>query len=224
MKRDSFVFYRSFMEALNDLPPKEYKAVMMVIQQYAFDGVEPNLTGVAKVVFNLVKPQIEANNKRYENGCKGAEYGALGGRPRKENNPTKTPNDTPTKPLNNPTETPSKPQVNPTKTPNDNDNVNDNVNVNDNNNLNNKKEKEINNTRACEVAFHERVLDEVKPKVPEIAYETFFKTLRYRGRHGTTIHYEDNSIISSYVEEHRDKLEEAIMKVSNGEYISFDWV
>lgn len=74
-KKESIVFYRSFYEAIDELKPTEYKNTMNAILQYAFDGVEPELKGVAKVVFSLVKPQIDANQKRYsasvENGKKG---------------------------------------------------------------------------------------------------------------------------------------------------------
>lgn len=51
---------------------KVYKAVI----DYGLDGVEPTDGGIVKAMFELVKPQIDANNKRYENGKKG-------GRPKK---------------------------------------------------------------------------------------------------------------------------------------------
>lgn len=69
--RDSFVFYRSFADAIAGLPPEEYKKVMQAIIGYALDGTEPTTGGIDYTVFCLVKPQIDANNKRYENGKKG---------------------------------------------------------------------------------------------------------------------------------------------------------
>ena len=69
--RDSFVFYRSFADAIAGLPPEEYKKVMQAIIGYALDGTEPTAGGIEYTVFCLVKPQIDANNKRYDNGKKG---------------------------------------------------------------------------------------------------------------------------------------------------------
>ena len=108
--RDSVVFYKSFREAIRDLSEEDQLKAYNAIFDYAFDNKEPEEAGIASAVFKLVKPQIDANNARYENGKKGAEYGVMGGRPRKEN----------------PTETPRKPLENPTQTPNVNVNVNDN--------------------------------------------------------------------------------------------------
>lgn len=81
---DSFVFYRSFHEALKDLPLEEYGAIMFAINEYALNGVEPELSGAVKMAFTLIKPQIDANNYRKEAGQKGAEFGRLGGRPKKK--------------------------------------------------------------------------------------------------------------------------------------------
>ena len=102
MKRDSFIFYRSFMEALEGLNDTQYAKVFRAISKYALDGKELRLTGVEKVIFQLVRPQLDANKKRYENGCKGGRK------------PTET------KPNDNQTETKAQP----------NENDNENVNVN----------------------------------------------------------------------------------------------
>lgn len=138
MNRDSVIFYLSFYEAIRELPESEKLKAYEMIFDYAFSGKEPEERGIASAVFKLIKPQIDANNKRYENGVKGGEYGKLGGRPK-----------TPKKPQENPKETPKKPQANAEETPNVNDNdnvnvnVNDNVNANDNANANaNAKEKD----------------------------------------------------------------------------------
>lgn len=118
-ERESFVFYRSFYEAIKCLTPEESAESIKALCEYALNGNEVNLSGVPKAIFTLIKPQIDANIRRREqgkeNGKKGAEYGKLGGRPKKE---------TPKKPLKNPQDNPQKPS-------NVNVNVNENVNVND---------------------------------------------------------------------------------------------
>lgn len=114
MTRDSFIFYASFYEAMRCLDDAAYVAVSKAVNEYALYGNEIELDGTAKGFFQLIKPQIDANNKRYENGKKGAEYGKLGGRPRKnnpDNNPEENPNETPNtenEALNNPKENPYK--------------------------------------------------------------------------------------------------------------------
>ena len=124
--RESFVFYRSFYDAIKDLPRDVQGEIYTAIMEYSLYGKETeNLKPIARSVFTLMKPQIDVNNKRFENGKKGAEHGSKGGRPRKE--------ETPRKPQNNPEETPIKPQENPKETPNVNDNVNANANENKDN-------------------------------------------------------------------------------------------
>ena len=72
--RDSVVFYRSFYEAVKNLPPEEFKESMQAILDYSFDGKPPGTQGsIAHTVFTLVKPQIDANIQRYENGKKGGK-------------------------------------------------------------------------------------------------------------------------------------------------------
>ena len=83
MKRDSVIIYRNLFEALQDVSDKSYKRIMNAILKYSMDGEELELTGVEKAVFQLAKTQIDANNRKYENGKKGAEFGKLGGRPKK---------------------------------------------------------------------------------------------------------------------------------------------
>lgn len=70
-QREGFVFYRSFYEALEELPADTFKAVLSALARYALDGVEPELSGFEKAAFLLMKPQIDANNQRRENGAKG---------------------------------------------------------------------------------------------------------------------------------------------------------
>jgi len=81
--RDSFVFYRSFFEGVSLLPDKDKLEAYNAICEYSLNGVEPELGGTAKAVFLLIKPQIDANTRRYQNGLKGKDFGAKGGRPKK---------------------------------------------------------------------------------------------------------------------------------------------
>ena len=116
--RDSFVFYRSFYDAIKDLPRDVQGEIYTAIMEYSLYGKETeNLKPIARSVFTLMKPQIDVNNKRFENGKKG-------GRPKSGNEPDGNQEETKEKPSNNQSETKSKPNVN--------DNVNVNVNVNDN--------------------------------------------------------------------------------------------
>jgi len=94
--RDGFVFYRSFFDAIRVLPPDRQAEVYEAICLYGLDGVHyEGDEGIVQAIFLLTKPQIDANNRRYENGLKG-------GRPKK--------------PKDNLTETKPKPKDNLTET------------------------------------------------------------------------------------------------------------
>lgn len=69
--KDSFVFYRSFYDAIDDLADEEQLKLYKAIFKLALDDEEIELTGISKTVFKLIKPQVKANNDRYENGKKG---------------------------------------------------------------------------------------------------------------------------------------------------------
>ena len=77
MKRDSMIFYRSFREAIKELPQDEQLTAYDAITGYALDGVEYETPGAVRGIFRVAKPQIDANNQRYINGKKG-------GRPKKK--------------------------------------------------------------------------------------------------------------------------------------------
>lgn len=81
---DSFVFYRSFMDALEYVPEEEYCSCLRALLGYALDGTNNADTMTSKMFMALVIPQIDANQNRRKNGEKGAEHGKKGGRPRKE--------------------------------------------------------------------------------------------------------------------------------------------
>lgn len=102
--RDSFIFYRSFFESMDGLNDKQKLEIFNAICNYSLNFQESDLSGISKSIFTLMKPNLDANNKRYVNGTKGGEYGIKGGRPK---NPKQTPDVTPRKPQENPIETPN---------------------------------------------------------------------------------------------------------------------
>ena len=71
MNKNSFVFYRSFREAVAELPPEQRLEFYEAIIDYALDGTEPELTPLMKALFKLAEPVLERNNTLYENGKKG---------------------------------------------------------------------------------------------------------------------------------------------------------
>ena len=103
MERNSCIFYKSFYDSIKELNSKDQVQIYNAIFSYQFDNELIELKGVCKSIFTLIIPQLEANNQRYNNGCKG-------GRPKSKE-----------KPKQNQNETKIKPNVN----------VNDNVNEND---------------------------------------------------------------------------------------------
>ena len=120
-QRSSFVFYRSFFEAIQDVNDEQKLILFNAICEFALNDKKPKLDGICATLYKLIEPQIIANIERYKNGKKG-------GRPSKKK--TNGFED-------------KKPEVLEEKTngfeiekPNVNDNVNDNVNVNDNENIN----------------------------------------------------------------------------------------
>ena len=69
-EKESFVFYASFYEALQDLKDKDRLKIYDAICELALNNNEIKMSGLAKTIFTLIRPQILANKKRYENGKK----------------------------------------------------------------------------------------------------------------------------------------------------------
>lgn len=71
MERESFIFYRSFYEAIKDLPKDIKLEVFTAIVEYALYGRLPeDLKPFARGMFTLIKPNIDVNIVRFENGKK----------------------------------------------------------------------------------------------------------------------------------------------------------
>lgn len=113
--RQSTIFYKSFYDSIKLLPKRYQLTFYEDLFDYIFNDVEPKrLTGSSLALFKALKPQIDVNNKRYENGCKG-------GRPKSNQQKTKR------KPNNNQNET----EPTTKEEPNYNYNLNHNHNGNE---------------------------------------------------------------------------------------------
>ena len=107
--RESFIFYRSFFDASKPLNETQKVALFEGIMEYALNQTETEKEPLVQAMFSLIKPQLDANHKKYENGAKG-------GRPK-------------TKPKPKHNQAATKPEPN----------ANVNVNVNENVNKKSKK-------------------------------------------------------------------------------------
>ena len=72
-ERKAFSFYRSYYEASKDLPREAQADFLMAICAYMFDGVEPDLQGVASAMFKLAKPTLDTSIKRASAGQAGGK-------------------------------------------------------------------------------------------------------------------------------------------------------
>lgn len=96
MERKYFTFYRSFADSIFEFDEKTQFELLRAIIKYSLYDEEIKLEGVSKSVWHLIKPILDSSKKNYENGCKGAEYGSLGGRPKTPKKPQENPKETPT--------------------------------------------------------------------------------------------------------------------------------
>ena len=87
-KRDSFLFYRSFYEAMKNLPKDVKVEVFDTIMEYVFNGMNPEpdkIKPFSVSIFTLIKPVIDSSEKRRKCGSKG-------GAPKGNGNAKKTTN------------------------------------------------------------------------------------------------------------------------------------
>ena len=73
---DKFPFFASYYEALKELPPEEFKAVVTAMCEKSFSGTDVELEGTAKGFYALIKPILEKSQELSE---RRKEYGKRGG-------------------------------------------------------------------------------------------------------------------------------------------------
>lgn len=157
MERESFVFYKSWQEAIDLLPADEQAQAYRAIVRYACTGEESQFDGAVKIVLTMARPVIDTNNRKFEGGFKG-------GRPRK--------------PM-------EKPMVSEVKTigyENENHRFSENENENEKENVNgNEKENENGNENGKEIK------EKTAERVPDIPCDYIIDYLNEKtGRHFKT--------------------------------------
>ena len=68
--RDSFIFYRSFFQSTKRLSKEEKAELFEAICYYALDGESIEMSAVPEAIFSVIKPNLDANRRKWENGCK----------------------------------------------------------------------------------------------------------------------------------------------------------
>ena len=78
--KDSFVFHKDWYLALKGLDIKDKVEVYEAIMSKIFDGVDKELSPVARMAMNFISPQIERDIERYNSICEQRKlYGSKGG-------------------------------------------------------------------------------------------------------------------------------------------------
>lgn len=207
MIQNSFVFYDSFRDAVEDMNDKDRLAFYEAIIDYSLDGKAPdNLTNELARMFKLVKPQLDANTKRKKDGKKG-------GRPSKKDDKNLS---------NNYEESMVSEEENYKKTSGfenknhrlenkkPNVNVNDNVNVNANVNVLEFAEKEFGRTlSSSEIEFINSW--EYNPEIIKLAIQETVLNQVYNVKYTDKILYEwdkanlrDTNSIKKYLRKRRE--------------------
>ena len=65
MKFDSMIFYRTWMEAIDDLDDENAGKLVKAFLHYGLDGTDPDdLSPVLRALFTMGKGNIDSNNKK----------------------------------------------------------------------------------------------------------------------------------------------------------------
>ena len=70
----AFSFYRSYYEALKEVPEKDKKDIIFDIVNYVFEDKKPKFKGTNKIVWTLIEPNLNTS-KNKSNGNSGAPIG-----------------------------------------------------------------------------------------------------------------------------------------------------
>jgi hypothetical protein len=67
--RNQFTFYKSYYDAIQDLPKRDQSALILAVCAYAIYEEPPKgLSIAASTAFKLIKPTLDSGRKKAENG------------------------------------------------------------------------------------------------------------------------------------------------------------
>lgn len=70
-QRQQFTFYRSYYDAIQELPKEEQASIVLAVCAYAIYETEPQgLTPAASMAFKLIRPTLVSGRKKAESGKK----------------------------------------------------------------------------------------------------------------------------------------------------------
>ena len=191
--RNSFIFYKSFYEAIKKIPEEYQLELYNAIFSYSLEGIDPiGLSPVSEAIFILMKPNIDSSQRKYEASVKN---GKKGGRPKKE---------TQEKPNNNPEKNQKKPKQNL----NDNEDEEDNDKGNDiEDDLLSKEEKLQQRFVECLNSFNTNAINECISYLDDLPYEVIKSVLvKTSGIQFPNWNYA-KAILDDYVKRKIDSLE-----------------
>lgn len=117
MKATSFVFYESFRDASRNLDDATRLALYEAIMDYSLYGEEPDEGNpVAAAMFKLVRPVLDTNAKRRENGRNGGRPASTDNQEASKPEPENEKAESETEAKENPVETEDKPVENQSET------------------------------------------------------------------------------------------------------------
>lgn len=70
----AFSFYKSYYEALKEVPEKDKKDIIFAMINYVFEDKKPKLKGINKVIWTLIEPNLD-KSKNKSNSNSGAPIG-----------------------------------------------------------------------------------------------------------------------------------------------------
>lgn len=70
---NNFIFFSSYYEAVKELSAEKQGQVYKAIIDYAMEGIEPNLKGIQRSIFTLIKPYIDSSKKKQISGSMGGK-------------------------------------------------------------------------------------------------------------------------------------------------------
>ena len=117
MKATSFVFYESFRDASRNLDDATRLALYEAIMDYSLYGEDPDEGNlVAAAMFKLVRPVLDTNAKRRENGRNGGRPASTDNQEESKQEPENEKAEPETEAKDNPVETEDKPVENQSET------------------------------------------------------------------------------------------------------------